>query len=93
MSAQFSQLEAMNLVNDILAVPGVASMHRGQFGEIALLFPGQRVPGIRCSDERVEVHVVAKQDAGNLHALADAIRSRAQTHTAATIDVHIGDIE
>lgn len=90
---QFSQLEALSLVEDVLAVPGVSSMHRGQFGEIALLFPGQRVPGIRCSDERVEVHVVAKRTAGDLHALADAIRARTTDHTAAPVDVFIGDIE
>lgn len=93
MKPTFSQHEAMSLVGDILSIPGVASMHRGQFGEVALLFPGERVPGIRCSDGRVSVHVVAKRDAGDLHALADAIRTRTTAHTDAPIDVHIGDIE
>ncbi|QGU02896.1 hypothetical protein CKALI_10205 [Corynebacterium kalinowskii] len=83
----------MSLVNDILAINGVASMHRGQFGEIALLFPGSRVPGIRCSNEGVEVHVVAKRTAGDLHKLADAIRTQASSHTDAPVDVYIGDIE
>lgn len=84
-----SQFDAMKLVEQVLSVPGVSSMHRGEFGEIALLFPGQRVPGVRCTDQGVEVHVVAKRDAGNLHDLGSGIRARASI----PVQVIIGDIE
>lgn len=84
-----SHTEAATLVQRVLNVPGVASMHRGKFGEIALLFPGERVPGVRCTDNGIEVHVVAKRSAGNLYDLGRSIRA----HVDRPVDVYIEDIE
>lgn len=41
----------------VRAVPGVASLHGGMFGEVATYLVGRRVPGIRQSEDGTEVHV------------------------------------
>ncbi|AUH67588.1 MULTISPECIES: Asp23/Gls24 family envelope stress response protein [Gordonia] len=50
------------LVKDIaaavLAVPGVVELDGGMFGEVATYLPGERVSGIRLSDEEGSVHIV-----------------------------------
>ncbi|WP_205739614.1 hypothetical protein [Georgenia sp. SYP-B2076] len=45
----------------VLAVPGVARLHAGAFGEVATYLPGRRVPGVRIGPGGVEVHVVVDQ--------------------------------
>lgn len=40
-----------------LAVPGVAALHPGMFGEVATYLPGRRVTGVRVRDGAVDVHV------------------------------------
>lgn len=40
-----------------LAVPGVAGLHSGRFGEVATYLPGRRVLGVRLGPDVVEVHV------------------------------------
>lgn len=42
----------------VLAVPGVARLHSGGFGEVATYLPGRRMPGVRIRPGGVEVHVV-----------------------------------
>lgn len=37
-----------------LAVPGVAGLHGGRFGEVAILLPGERIEGLRNSRHSVE---------------------------------------
>ena len=52
--------QAAELAERVLAVDGVADLHSGSFGEVALLYPGHRVPGLRLDRSgRLEVHVVA----------------------------------
>lgn len=43
-----------------LAVPGVAKLHTGTFGEVATYLPGGKVEGIRSRSDGVEVHLVTK---------------------------------
>ncbi|MEV3900716.1 hypothetical protein AB0K11_00165 [Mycobacterium sp. NPDC050551] len=45
------------------AVPGVAGLHAGMFGEVATYLPGRRVSGIRFTDMGLEVHIVVWADA------------------------------
>jgi hypothetical protein len=45
----------------VLAVPGVARLHQGAFGEVATYLPGRRVPGVRLRPDGVEVHVVVER--------------------------------
>jgi len=47
----------------VAAVPGVARLHGGEFGEIATYLPGRRVAGIRLTADRCEVHVVVQMHA------------------------------
>lgn len=41
----------------VRAVPGVAALHSGMFGEVGTYLPGRRVPGIRITDAGTDVHV------------------------------------
>jgi len=41
----------------VTAVPGVAGLHPGLFGEAATYLPGRRVAGIRVGERGVDVHV------------------------------------
>jgi hypothetical protein len=58
----------------VRAVPGVNDLHGGVQGEIAVLLPGRRVPGLRLGDTACEVHVAVDWDA-DIPRTADAIRS------------------
>lgn len=80
------------------AVPGVHGLHAGQYGEIALLFPGEKVSGLRFAsprdDAHLEVHLVA--DAASrpiLSELADAVRAAAFAACPALhrVDVIVAD--
>ena len=89
---------ADTLAAGLCGLPGVAGLHPGRFGEVALLYPRHRVPGIRLAGDRVEVHLVADLSAGRpLAELADAARdltTAALTATSAAglpVDVHVAD--
>ncbi|MDA2892529.1 Asp23/Gls24 family envelope stress response protein [Mycolicibacterium sp. BiH015] len=43
----------------VRAVPGVADLHSGMFGEIATHLPGRRVVGIRIGEGVIDVHITA----------------------------------
>lgn len=54
--------QAREIVAAVRATPGVADLSSGSFGEVALLYPGARVPGLRVStigteEPRLAVHV------------------------------------
>jgi uncharacterized alkaline shock family protein YloU len=49
---------ADRLAAAVLAVPGVAALHPGMFGEVGTYLPGRRVAGIRLTDTAVDVHIV-----------------------------------
>ena len=46
----------------VRAVPGVADLHAGMYGEVGTYLPGRRVAGIRVGDRAVEVHITAHAD-------------------------------
>lgn len=54
--------------------PGVSDLHGGVQGEIALLLPGRRIPGLRLGDTACEVHVAVEWDA-DIPRTAAAIRA------------------
>ncbi|AWB83363.1 Asp23/Gls24 family envelope stress response protein [Corynebacterium liangguodongii] len=68
MGAEIGRAEAEAIRAAALSVPGVAGLSGGQFGEVALLLPGAKIPGIRplTADGRrgVELHVVYATDQG-----------------------------
>ena len=76
---------AQELVESVQAIPGVHSMHAGRFGEVALLYPKQRVQGVRflsTKESAFEVDIVASYGAGNLYELAHQVRELATSALA-----------
>ncbi|MDQ3105206.1 MAG: hypothetical protein M3Q87_08335 [Actinomycetota bacterium] len=75
----------------VTAVPGVAAMHSGRFGEVATYLPGRRVPGVQLRDDRAEVHIVV--DWGrDLLATAAAVRLAAEPLAGRLVHVVIEDV-
>lgn len=76
----------------VTAVPGVADLHPGMFGEVATYLPGRRVPGIRTNaDGTTEVHVtlfygVPVRDG------AVRVRDAAQAVVGGVVDVTVEDV-
>lgn len=56
------------------AVPGVADLHPGMFGEVATYLPGRRVAGVRIEADRAEVHITVFDDVP-VRATAAAVRA------------------
>ncbi|WPF66472.1 MULTISPECIES: hypothetical protein [unclassified Corynebacterium] len=92
-SDPLSYEDAEQLVQTVRAITGVADIHAGTFGEASLLYPGQRVRGLRLrEDSRLEVHIVADLDAASdLHGLAENVRRTVHAATGFTVDVFIAD--
>lgn len=77
----------------VLAVPGVADMHAGSFGEVATYLPGRRVVGVRMRTDVTEVDVVVDWGADVLAtATADAVRAAVQAVNGPTVTVVIQDV-
>lgn len=75
----------------VQAVPGVAGLHGGAFGEIATYLPGSQLAGVRLTGDRVQIHLTAL--AGYpVHDLADAVRGAVRPLTGQPVDVTIEDI-
>jgi len=73
-------------------VQGVADLWGGVTGEVATYLPGRRVPGVRITPDRVEVHVVI-QGVRPLHDVAGAVRRAVQTVAGGRpVDVVVNDI-
>ena len=76
----------------VLAVPGVAGLHGGAFGEIATYLPGRRVEGIRIGPDLCMVHIVARYPC-DLRAVADAVHARVATMVSVPVQVTIEDLD
>ena len=59
-SARVGLAGADALAAAALACPSVVALSGGRVGEVATYLPGRRVTGVRVTDGRVEVHVVAR---------------------------------
>lgn len=73
---------AKRIKAEVLALSGVADLSSGTFGEVSVLFAGERVTGIRKpsprEDTAIEIHVVVDVSAEKvLQLLADEIRAAA----------------
>ncbi|MBN9643941.1 hypothetical protein ACFSSC_01430 [Corynebacterium mendelii] len=93
--------QAEQLAREICDLDGVAGLYGGQFGEVAMLFPGERVRGLHASTPRddseaphLEVFVIVDGDLQpNLEELASTIRDTAARYTDAPVDVTVSDVE
>ncbi|MFJ7213494.1 hypothetical protein [Amycolatopsis sp. NPDC098790] len=52
--------DAARIAAAVLAVPGVAGLHGGRFGEIATLVPPRRVVGVRVRDDDITIALTAR---------------------------------
>jgi len=75
----------------VLAVPGVARLHPGRFGEVATYLPGRRVTGVKLTDDRVEVHVVIADDEP-IRALAQQIHAAVAAVVTVPVQVFVEDL-
>jgi hypothetical protein len=76
----------------VLAVPGVAALHPGMFGEVGTYLPGRRVTGVRITDDTIDVHVAVHAGV-DVRATAATVRDAvARVASGCTIDVTVEDI-
>jgi len=76
----------------VRAVPGVADLHPGMFGEVGTYLPGRRVPGVRIKDGAVEVHLSVVFNA-SVQKAAAAVRSAVNAQLpGATVDIIVEDV-
>jgi uncharacterized alkaline shock family protein YloU len=76
----------------VTAVPGVAGLHAGMFGEVATYLPGRRVPGVRIKASGVtEVHVTLFYGVGVRDGAA-RVRDAAAAVVGGVVDVTVEDV-
>lgn len=87
--------QARAIVTDVESIKGVAELHPGDFGEAALLYPGERIHGLRLHGGRLEVRIVVDLQALDsklsLDELATAVRFAVQPRTDFPVDVVVAD--
>ncbi|MCV7058366.1 Asp23/Gls24 family envelope stress response protein [Mycolicibacterium gilvum] len=83
---------AERLAAAVLAVPGVAALHPGMFGEVGTYLPGRRVAGIRVTDEAVDVHVVIVFGAAVRETAAAVRATVGRLHPGVTVNVTVEDV-
>lgn len=75
----------------VRAVPGVADLHGGVFGEVATYLPGRNVAGVRITDERVDVHVSVLYDA-KVRETAEQVADRVEAIVGREVHVTVDDV-
>ncbi len=75
----------------VLAVPGVAGLHGGVFGEAATYLPGRRVRGIRLHHDGTEVHLAVLYGS-DVRVTAAAVRTALTGVVPTPIHVTVEDI-
>lgn len=90
--------QAAELSEALLGVEGIDSLHAGRFGQIALIYSGDRYPGLwhpsptDTEPRSLEIRLVVTRDGlKNLQAIADRARAIAAQYFAGSIDVIIAD--
>ena len=95
-----TQSQAHAIVEAVSAVPGVVELTRGTYGHVALLFPGERVAGLRivrglADATGLEVHAIVDLsvlgEETDLHVFSRRIRAAASGHTDLPVTVVIAD--
>lgn len=83
---------AVTIAAAVRAVPGVADLYGGLFGEVATHLAGQRVPGVRLDErDNVEVHIVTQWGAP-VPATAYAVRRTVARLTPGAVHVVVADV-
>ncbi|MDI2031502.1 hypothetical protein QFW96_22935 [Saccharopolyspora sp. TS4A08] len=88
------QHTAQELADAVLAHPSVARLHGGAFGEIASYFPGQRITGVRMSEDGpVEIGVVLRLDRPLTETLDDLRGALAERLGGTRVDIYVSDVD
>jgi uncharacterized alkaline shock family protein YloU len=83
---------ADRIVAAVRTVPEVADLHPGMFGEVGTYLPGRKVPGVRITDDAVEVHLTVVFNA-SVRNTAAAVRSAIAAQVpGATVNVTVEDV-
>lgn len=83
---------ADSIAEAVLAVPGVAALHPGMFGEVGTYLPGRRVTGVRITNDGVDVHVTVHEGV-DVRATAAAVRDAAAlVAPGSTVNITVEDI-
>ena len=75
----------------VRAIPGVADLHPGMFGEVGTYLPGRRVPGVRLTETGIDVHVSVFFGAP-VREVAAQIRRAVAAEVGGPVDVTIEDV-
>jgi uncharacterized alkaline shock family protein YloU len=75
----------------VSAVPGVAGLHGGMFGEAATHLPGRRIPGIRLDGADTEIHV-SLLFGHPIRATAEAVRDAVARLVTGPVHVTVEDV-
>ncbi|EME21169.1 Asp23/Gls24 family envelope stress response protein [Rhodococcus triatomae] len=86
-----SDTEADLIAARVLAVPGVAGLHGGTFGEVATYLPGRRVLGIRLTDPGCAIHIVVAYP-HNVVDVADAVHHAVTPLAGGPVIVTVEDV-
>ncbi|MFC9787184.1 hypothetical protein [Rhodococcus sp. NPDC127528] len=76
----------------VLAVPGVADLHGGMFGEVATYLPGRRLLGVALTEESCAVHITVTYPA-NVVDVAEAVRRAVTPAVAVPVNVTVEDVQ
>ncbi|MGB3356550.1 MAG: hypothetical protein WBB00_27765, partial [Mycobacterium sp.] len=76
----------------VRAVPGVAELHSGMFGEVGTYLPGRRVPGIRIGDDTIDVHITVWQGAAVRDTAAAVRAAVAASRPGTPVNVTVEDV-
>ncbi|MFP5078704.1 hypothetical protein ACLE20_15510 [Rhizobium sp. YIM 134829] len=83
---------AERLAAAVLAVPGVAALHPGMFGEVGTYLPGRRVAGIRVADHAVDVHIIVVFGVAVRDTAAAVRATVGRLHPGAEVNVTVEDV-
>ncbi|WP_067864451.1 Asp23/Gls24 family envelope stress response protein [Nocardia shimofusensis] len=75
----------------VVAVPGVAALHPGLFGEVATYLPGRRVAGVRVREHGVDIHVSVRFGVP-IRQVAERIRTAVGAIESGPIAVTVEDV-
>ncbi len=84
------EIDADTLAAAVLALPPVAGLHSGRFGEIATLLPHRRIPGVRIRPDEITIGVTGRYPA-TVAEIGDAVRA-AIGPVDRPVNVRIGDV-
>lgn len=82
---------AERVTDAVLAVPGVAAMHGGTFGEVATYLPGRRVTGVTINETACSIHVCVRYPA-NVIDTAELVRTAVESLIEVPVNVTIEDL-